>query len=276
MVYQKGVEGADKAVDIIFRLPLYHQGNAISSLRQRYKSLLAMSAELPTNLSTPPSFELAKLHPEIGSLLRETDTCSGLEDRTSDPSQPPSPTRTPPDPPLNREALILALFGWQAETGHIAGLATCSSCFRRLGLWLFRTRISPTGEEKEATMARLDVIGEHRDYCPWMNRLSQNGPTSRPSTSSDEAHPQDKAGWELLHRIVLNAVNAKRREEAPRPPATPQEDDISVTSTFGTGTTAVERVSRDEKDKQRWAKLKKLKQAFTIKKSRKKENVAPA
>lgn len=109
-----------------------------------------------------------------------------------------------------------------------------------------------------------------------MNALSQNGPPSRPSTSSEEASPQDKAGWELLHRIVFNAVHAKRREEAPRPPATPQEDDISVTSTFGTGTTAVECVSRDEKDKQRWAKLKKLKQAFTIKKGKKKENVAPA
>ena len=125
-------------------------------------------------------------------------------------------------------------------------------------------------------MARLDVVGEHRDYCPWMNALSQNGPSSRPSTSSEETAPQDKAGWELLYRIALNAVHAKRREEAPRPPATPQEDDISVSSTFGTGTTAVERASRDEKDKQRWAKLKKLKQAFTIKKGKKKENVAPA
>ena len=235
-----------------------------------------MSAELPTNLSTPPTFEMARLHPEIGSLLPETDTCPSPEVRTSDPAQPPSPTRTPPDPPVNREALILALFGWQAETEHIAGLATCSSCFRRLGLWLFRTRISPTGEEKEATMARLDVIGEHRDYCPWINALSQNGSPSRPSTSSDEAPPQDKAGWELLHRIVLNAINAKRRAEVPKPPVTPQEDDVSVTSTFGTGTTAVERASRDEKDRQRWAKLKKLKQAFTIKKSKKKENVAPA
>ena len=121
-------------------------------------------------------------------------------------------------------------------------------------------------------MARLDVVGEHRDYCPWINPLSQNGPPSRPSTGSDQTPQQDKAGWELLNRIVSNAVRTKRREDAPVAPATPQDDDVSVTSTFGTGTTAVERASRDEKDKERWAKLKRLKRAFTIKKGRKPEN----
>ena len=125
-------------------------------------------------------------------------------------------------------------------------------------------------------MARLDVAGEHRDYCPWINSLSQNGPPSRPSTGSDQTPQQDKAGWELLHRIVLNAVRTKRREDAPLPPATPQDDNISVSSTFGTGTTAVERASRDEKDKERWAKLKRLKQAFTIKRSKKKDDTATA
>ena len=59
---------------------------------------------------------------------------------------------------------------------------------------------------------------------------------------------------------------------------------MSVSGTFATGTTAVESASRSEeheketekerekeKDKERWARLKRIKQAFTIKKGRKKE-----
>ena len=235
-----------------------------------------MAAELPTNLSMPSTFQLSKCYPEIGFILHETGPLSDQDSNTQDPLQPSSPTRSAPDPPINREAFILALYGWQAETGHITGLATCSSCFRRLGLWLFRTRITATGEEKEATMARLDVVGEHRDYCPWINALSQNGPPSRPNTSSGQIPQQDKAGWELLTRIALNAVRTKRREDAQVPQATLHDDDVSVTSTFGTATTAVERASRDERDKERWAKLKKLKEAFSIKKTKKKENMTTA
>ena len=264
--------------------PLYHQANAITNLRQRYESLLKMAADLPTNLSTPSSFKLSDYQSEIASILQSLNPSSTSEPSTPSRSHPPSPTRRPPAPPLNREAFILAMFGWQAETDHIAGLATCSSCFRRLGLWLFIPRTLPSGEEKEATMARLDVVGEHRDYCPWIDALSQNGPTSsRPNTSESQTASQDKnkAGWELLARLVLNVVRAKRREEkpaAPPPPLQDRGDEISVSSTFATGTTAVEVGSKDEteKDKERWARLKRIKQAFKIRRGKKKDDATNA
>ncbi|KAL8797853.1 MAG: hypothetical protein Q9195_000205 [Heterodermia aff. obscurata] len=262
--------------DMIFRLPLYHQTTAISSLRQRYESLLAMAADLPTNLSTPPSFDLSEYQPEITTILQPPKPPTTPSTAPVPSPNPPSPTRSPPAPPLNREALLLALFGWQAETGHIPGLASCSTCFRRLGLWLFIPQISATtGEEKEATMARLDLVGEHRDYCPWIDAVSQNGPAGKEKE-------KEKAGWAVLAKLVLGMVRTKRREQRDEKPRVPLErrweDEVSVSRTFATGTTAVESGSRSEenekekeKDKERWARLKRIKQAFTIKKGRKKE-----
>lgn len=276
--FVRSLDNANDIPDIIFRLPLYHQANAITNLRQRYESLLRMAADLPTNLSTPSSFKLSDYQPEIASIVQSLQPSSAPAPTSPSSPHPPSPTRNPPAPPLNREAFILAMFGWQAETGHIAGLATCSSCFRRLGLWLFIPRILPSGEEKEATMARLDVVGEHRDYCPWIDALSQNGPPSRPNTSESQTATQDKnrAGWELSARLVLNVVRAKRREERPAVPPLLQDrgDEISVSSTFATGTTAVEVGSKDEteKDKERWARLKRIKQAFKIRRGKKKDD----
>ena len=284
VIMTPGMSASDQSnsvPDTIFRLPLYHQTNAISAFGERYESLLPMAADLPTNLLMPDAFDLPKSLSDIRSLLQRPN--APPNPRPTTPNDPPSPSHAVPscDALVNREALILALFGWQAETGHIAGLATCTSCFRRLGLWLFRPRVSATGEEKEAAMSHLDVIDEHRDYCPWVNAVSQNGlPSSRPSTSSSQTDLGDKAGWELLSRIVLNAVQSRRREleqpPAREPPATPrsQADDISVTSTFATATTAVERATRDEKDKERWVRLKRLKQAFHIRKGKKKGNTA--
>ena len=132
-------------------------------------------------------------------------------------------------------------------------------------------------------MARLDVVGEHRDYCPWIDATSQNGAAaSRPSTASSKMTQQsdlkDKVGWEVLAWTVGHVVRMRRRERKPVVAETPREpgDEVSVSSTFGTGTTAVERGSRDEseKDKERWARLKRIKQAFQIKR-RKKEGGAP-
>ena len=148
-------------------------------------------------------------------------------------------------------------------------------------------------------MARLDLVGEHRDYCPWIDAVSQNGPPAASSQAAagvdagqtllqEKEKEKEKPGWEVLAKVVLNAVRAKRREQREVKPRVPldrrREDEVSVSSTFATGTTAVESARRSEeqemekemekekeKDKERWARLKRIKQAFTIKKGRKKE-----
>ena len=127
--------------------------------------------------------------------------------------------------------------------------------------------------------------------------MSQNGPaaasssrapgTTASQTSLQDRKEKEKPGWEVLAKLVLNMVRTKRREKRDDKPRVPlerrYEDEVSVSGTFTTGSTAVESARRSEehekdetekekeKDKERWARLKRIKQAFTIKKARKKE-----
>lgn len=256
--------------DTIQRLPLAHHKTAIDDLRQRYTSLVAIASELPPDPSTPEDFHLSSISQKLAPLLHPLSP----DPPTSTPSTPPNPpadttttTITPPPPSNNdpnNSALALSLFGWQAEEGHVVGLATCTACFRRLGLWLFKPSSSPSESPSQSSMDRLDVVSEHRDYCPWINALSQNGTTSR-RTSLDGL-----AGWEALLRAVDASVIYKRHEDEDKRPATAGSVDGAageVASIDAESAVAKEEetAARDEKDRERWAKLKRLKQAFHVK-----------
>jgi hypothetical protein len=130
-------------LDTIYRLQLANPSVSRPSFIARYSSLLGIIPEIPQSLSYPT----ALLPPEVLLLIHEN---------------------TIPTSELHSPALILALFGWQNEDPGIPSLVTCSVCFRRLGLWLFRKKAvsifdSVEEEEEEASVCRLDVIGEHRD-----------------------------------------------------------------------------------------------------------------
>lgn len=110
-----------------------------------------------------------------------------------------SGTNIVPPTDINESAFILALFGWANEEPSIPTLLTCSACFRRLGLWLFKheTQAGSIGDD-DALVSRLDVIGEHRDYCPWVNKESQGR----------------EPGWKTLWKIVglqVGAMGPERR-----------------------------------------------------------------
>lgn len=250
------------SADTIQRLPLAHHKTAIDDLRQRYHSLVAIAPELPPDPSTPEGFDLSSISQKLAPLLH--------------PPSPDPPSTTPSSPPTdsttlplltNNSALALALFGWQAEEGHVIGLATCTACFRRLGLWLFKT--SSPDSPSQSSMDRLDVVGEHRDYCPWANALSQNGAASR-RTSLDGL-----AGWEALLRAVdAGAIHKRHASEDERPVTARTLNGAAseVASIADSTLTKDETAVRDEKDKERWAKLKRLKQAFHVKRKKGKEN----
>ena len=124
-------------------------------------------------------------------------------------------------------------------------------------------------------MHRLDVVAEHRDYCPWINALSQNGTTSQRTSSLDGL-----AGWQTLLRAVDASVVHKRHENenkgrsrpqtaaSTRDAATPGEEVASVAESEVRGKEAETVEIRDERDKERWAKLKRLKQAFHVKRKK--------
>ena len=263
-------------VDTIQRLPLAHHKTAIDDLRQRYVSLTAISSELPPEPSTPEDFDLSSISQKIAPFLLPSSP------ESHSPPQPGHPNDTTITPPpsitkTDNSALALALFGWQAEEDHVIGLATCTACFRRLGLWLFKPSSS---SPSQSSMHRLDVVGEHRDYCPWVNTLSQNGTTSQRTSSLDGL-----AGWQTLLRAVDASVVHKRHENENNGKTRPQTaastrdaaaasgEVASVAGSEMPGKQAETVEVRDERDKERWAKLKRLKQAFHVK--RRKGKVGP-
>ncbi len=262
--------------DTIQRLPLAHHKTAIDDLRQRYNSLIAIASELPPDPSTPESFDLSTISQNLAPLLHPpSPDPPSSPPPPSTPADPPADTTTttPPSPNPNPSALALSLFGWQAEPGHVAGLATCPACFRRLGLWLFKPSSLPSSSSSprpEPTLHRLDLLSEHRTYCPWIDALAQNGATSR------RASLDGLAGWEALLRAVnASVVHMRHGSEDGRAVVAKKgghvdgagdgegvgSEGVGLADGMETGVV----VDWDERDRERWAKLKRLKQAFHVK-----------
>jgi Rsm1-like len=251
------ITNAPNQIETIYRLPLASPPVSLAALSARYVSLISMAGDLPSNLSAPDDLDTLRLAKQvpIEFLLPYLPSSSAAESLQGS------------DAALNHEAFVLALFGWQAETGHIAGLATCEACFRRLGLWLFKAKTP-----EDASMSRLDVIGEHRDYCPWVNSLSQNGGGSSKNSNTDSS--DHRAGWEVLLRALKGALHLYSQSgNAAAPLSSPKSNTSDATYEANNTTDQTEKaasmMSRDEQDKERWARLKKLKKVFEVRNRRK-------
>ena len=178
---------------------------------------------------------------------------------------------------------MLALFGWQNEDPGIPSLVSCSACFRRLGLWLFRKKPVDQGrdsEEGEASVCRLDLIGEHRDvspfippyftpfcfilfyfppkttwltptqqYCPWINAASQG----------------KEAGWRSMLQVLQHAPKGSGTSGAASVYSL-----ASVASQQSVGPTSAERDAEDD------SKLKKLRRLKTLYFGKKKKEAKTA
>lgn len=234
-----------------------------------------MSTELPSNIFTPPSVDPFKLSDQASSFLVV-------------PS-PPSDTLTTSttseiQAPINASALMLAVFGWQAEPSTILGLASCAACFRRLGLWLFKSNSHPSSPDgpppSPPSMARLDVVAEHREYCPWINASSQGG-GSTGNQAPLQTSTANLAGWELLLRAINHAQQSRRdaaglslsderraNSAVDAPPGANMDTSSLKTDATAADVRGREMAARDEKDKERWAKLKRLKQVFHVKRGK--------
>lgn len=243
--------------DSIFKLPLTNTPVTLRSLRERYDELCARKDTLPyqLNLRLPPGFDL--------------DTILGYlpPNFFGPPTEIALPQSTSLD--INKVAFQMALFGWQGHThdrlGAQLGSVSCQACFRVLGLWLFKSKkVNEVGEEVEgAVVDCLKVVDEHRDYCPWRNPASQNG-SATSSTAS-------MAGWEILLRVLKNDYylrqNSDRPTERPRSVASTNTRDLSP---FGTEVEDDDAISiREEKDKERWARLRRVKSLFETKPGKK-------
>lgn len=260
--------------DSIFKLPLSHAPTTVQTLRERYDELCLRKDTLPYqfNLKIPDTFHLDTI---ISYLPPDFFT------------KPPPSTQ---DTEVNKTALTLALFGWQGHThsrlGVQLGSISCTACFRVLGLWLFKSKaVSTTGEETEGPIVNcLNVVKEHRDYCPWSNAISQNG-KGRSSTSN-------LAGWEIVLRVLKNEYYLKHsgdvdkekergREGAVRPVTAGSVGSVGSVESLGEGKEGMdeeeaERKERDAKDKERWARLRRVKSLFDTKAGKKLQRSASA
>jgi len=89
--------------------------------------------------------------------------------------------------------LQAAITGWSGSLIGDRGLLVCSTCHRRVGLWLFT---SPPSSETSLHWDEepLDLLKEHKSYCPWINSSVQTG----------------MAGWEYPFALFERKREGKR------------------------------------------------------------------
>ncbi|KFH46091.1 mRNA export factor-like protein [Hapsidospora chrysogenum ATCC 11550] len=281
--------------ETLLRLSLASATVALRTLRERYDELCARKAFLPYefNLRLPEEFNLDDILAEL-----PPDFLNGDNHRPRGKStQTETGTETGTEPP-HRVALALALFGWDGLTnpriGAVPNSASCHTCQRRLGLWMFKSKeVDDNGKVVvPAPMDYLDPVREHRFFCPWKNPDAQRQPGAR----ATEEEPQP--GWKVLLRTLENDAHlrsvyegrprSRRRQggQGSGAPATPSKQvtntpgtpvasaastgavDAETTPYAGSNADEEDEKEREAKDRERWARLKRVKSLFDIKGSR--------
>ncbi|KAI9886091.1 MAG: Protein fmp52, mitochondrial [Watsoniomyces obsoletus] len=267
--------------DDVYQIYYTRERPTLTQLKERYESLRAMSAKLPARIKHPlkPSQHLHYLMEMLPLIVDgHRDWPQMSEERQNEWKEHPP----------EMDALILAIFGWEGDNSHPKGLISCNACFRRVGLWLYqgkdeRSPRSPSDPTRSTSMSdddavsELDVITEHREYCPWISTITQT-----------ESRMKPESGWESLVRQLLSWYDQRRSntDERPRRAAEGGEEreqqerqsqrNVPLEGESGTGILSVEprrqedTAARDAKDKERFARVKELKKAFDVKALRKK------
>ncbi|KAG5991648.1 hypothetical protein E4U43_003977 [Claviceps pusilla] len=281
--------------DSLIRLSFSNTQATLASLRQRYDELSSRSSSLPYefNIRLPDQVSmddvLSQLPPDFFT--------------NPPPATDKSDSAVATDALPNRAALAMALMGWQGLTdsriGPVPHSASCHTCSRRLGLWMFKSKeVDEQGHVVvPAPMDHLDPVREHRFFCPWKDAHAQSQ-----SALHSNKQPPLTAWMALLQTIknesdlrnVYNNSSASRRvgqlraEEAGSP--SPSKGSIPAIPGSPTPATPVPKKSmpalrvaspqdltpgeedenaRDAKDKERWARLRKVKSLFDTKGSKK-------
>lgn len=273
--------------DALLRLPLSNRQAAINDLRKRYDELCVRTAFLPYhfNLRLPDKLNidtiLSQLPPDFFTV-------------------PAPPATNPPAP--NRVALALAVLGWQGldnpRIGPVPNTASCHTCLRRLGLWMFKSKeVDPETDTVlvPAPMDHLEPVREHRFFCPWKTpdaqRLHPSDAGSAAAARRSRLGPdeEEKAGWEVLVQVIKNEAYLRNRDTPGKksrtgegPPQTPRRSGVGSpvpgSSTPGAEGEEVGEEGEDyeedekvqaEEDKVRFARLRRVKSLLSNKGARK-------
>lgn len=265
----------------IHRLPLANPDTAISGLKKRYLNLVNMEDKLPSSdaMQTPESLNLEEIIRDLPTGFTDPEKPAGTTTSQSE-SQPEAQPETPKpngenqevipqsqegsqDNTVNRAAFALALFGWDAVSDGVAGLAGCGACFRRLGLWMYK----PKDNGEIRVYDRLEVANEHMEYCPWINGQAQSGtgkPTDKPELLRN--------GWEALSQALK--VKHRRRIRSAASMDTLRAG--SETPSTVDGPVVDEGVDEETKkatDREWWSKIRRMRQVLHIKSPKRKSLV---
>ena len=163
-------------------------------------------------------------------------------------------------------AFTFALFGWGVEESSnyaAEDVASCDACFRRLGLWLYRPRELSGGGIGEPRKDKLDLMGEHRHYCPWANATTQLA-----GWKASDGELDIVAGWQIAAKTILNAARLIRSSLV-----SSSNDPIQAMSSPATDVPALPQTTadREDNDKKRFALIRKLTKSFRVKKPKKED-----
>ena len=182
------------------------ENESIDLLTRHYKPLLSdghgpkcpwrtRSAELTVLRLPPQSLSMPSLTTRLATLNQVIDFLPPPE-RIESPK--PLPEQLP-DSLKEYDPRILqsGLTGWSGSMLGKKGILSCSSCQRRVGLWLFTTsldeRLDPFHLEEEP----LDLMAEHKGYCPWTNAQVQTG----------------MPAWQYMYSLLDPKSHKRPREE---------------------------------------------------------------
>lgn len=254
----------DRVIATIHRLALSNADVAISALQTRYSNLVKIADSLPaeTIIQPPESFNIEEI---ISTFPPKFDGTEAPVETTE--PQTPQPTEeaheNPPTPPVvNKTAFVLAFFGWDTTAEKAPGLASCSACFRRLGLWMYK----PKENGDPGIYDSLEVATEHMEYCPWINGQAQSG-TGRAS-DKQAVLPN---GWEVL----AQALRVKHRR---RMRATTSAGSRAVSESPSLDGSLFDESNDDTKkasDREWWSKILRMRQMLNVKTPKKRSAASP-
>lgn len=275
-------------IDTIQRLPLTNPSAALSGLRSRYHHLNRLGSKIPPEETLEISSDL-----DLDEVIRLLPADFTAPESTESPTSP-SPSTSSNAPTLNRPALLFAISGWDSTPTDLpTGLASCTACFRRLGLWLYTpTRTGAdtvTDIDSTPIYSRLDIFSEHLEYCPWINRDTQSGTVpAKPAATSISTgllHDQHRCGWEsLVHGLRTlrrrhgwsavpqrkpagDAISSQKDgdpTEAGKQQGEQQEDQgVQAEGNQQEGEEEEEQLAA-KKDREWWAKLRRVRQALQV------------
>ncbi|PGH13333.1 hypothetical protein AJ79_03750 [Helicocarpus griseus UAMH5409] len=250
-----------REVHTIQRLPLTNPETALKGLHTRYLNLARLGSKLPPieNIEKPDDLDMDEalklLPPTFAS--DESGHETGEQDSNASEQAVDKQDNQEKNEDINWAAFTLAICGWDAYRDAGADLATCGACFRRLGLWMYK----PKEDGSISVYEKLNVVGEHMDYCPWVNAKTQSG-GRKPIVQGPNGKPQ--SGWETVCQAIKTMHRRRTRSDVP-PSSTSAEPASQEAPPSPAEATIEDDESRKVRDREWWAKLRRVRHSLQVK-----------